>query len=246
MWDCSPENPFVESSCVPPNHGGCDEEPVKWGVLQRLPTYIQARTALFKDVSGDVSQVDITKLGKDDTSLVVDRLVAAFNNDPHLFFDKLKQRFNVVGLQFPKVEVRFEHLEVNAFVQVGTRALPTIPNFVFNMSEAFMRRFGIFRGKRMNMSILNDVSGIIRPSRLTLLLGPPSSGKTTLLLALAGRLGRGLKTSGKIRYNGYELNEFVPQRTSAYVSQRDWHMAEMTVRETIDFSGCCQGAGYKS
>lgn len=29
--------------------------------------------------------------------------------------------------------------------------------------------------------------------RLTLLLGPPSSGKTTLLLALAGRLGRGLE-----------------------------------------------------
>lgn len=29
--------------------------------------------------------------------------------------------------------------------------------------------------------------------RLTLLLGPPSSGKTTLLLALAGRLGPGLQ-----------------------------------------------------
>ncbi|XP_074286370.1 ABC transporter G family member 32-like [Silene latifolia] len=246
MWDCSPENPFAETSCIARIHGECDEAAVKWAALHRLPTCIQATTALFKNVSGDVSQVDITKLGKDDTSLVVDRLVAAFNNDPHLFFYRLKQRFNVVGLQFPKVEIRFEHLEVNAFVQVGTRALPTIPNFVFNMSEAFMRRFGIFRGERMNMSILNDVSGIIRPSRLTLLLGPPSSGKTTLLLALAGRLGRGLKTSGKIRYNGYELNEFVPQRTSAYVSQRDWHMAEMTVRETIDFSGCCQGAGYKS
>lgn len=29
--------------------------------------------------------------------------------------------------------------------------------------------------------------------RMTLLLGPPSSGKTTLLLALAGRLGSDLK-----------------------------------------------------
>jgi len=28
---------------------------------------------------------------------------------------------------------------------------------------------------------------------MTLLLGPPSSGKTTLLLALAGRLGKDLK-----------------------------------------------------
>lgn len=43
------------------------------------------------------------------------------------------------------------------------------------------------------MTILDTVSGIVRPSRLTLLLGPPSSGKTTLLLALAGRLGPDLQ-----------------------------------------------------
>lgn len=31
---------------------------------------------------------------------------------------------------------------------------------------------------------------------MTLLLGPPSSGKTTLLLALAGRLGSNLQVCG--------------------------------------------------
>lgn len=51
--------------------------------------------------------------------------------------------------------------------------------------------------------------------------------------------------SGRITYNGHDLKEFVPQRTSAYVSQQDWHMAEMTVRETLDFSGRCQGVGFK-
>ncbi|XP_020248673.1 ABC transporter G family member 31 isoform X1 [Asparagus officinalis] len=80
---------------------------------------------------------------------------------------------------------------------------------------------------------------------MTLLLGPPSSGKTTLLLALAGRLGSALQMSGKITYNGHGLNEFVPQRTSAYVSQQDWHAGEMTVRETLEFSGRCQGVGIK-
>ena len=43
--------------------------------------------------------------------------------------------FYSVGLEFPKVEVRFEHLKVNALVHVGKRALPTIPNSIFNMSE---------------------------------------------------------------------------------------------------------------
>ena len=51
--------------------------------------------------------------------------------------------------------------------------------------------------------------------------------------------------SGKIAYNGHELREFVPQRTSAYVSQQDCHIAEMTVKETLEFSRCCQGVGFK-
>ncbi|KAK1282882.1 Pleiotropic drug resistance protein 6 [Acorus calamus] len=80
---------------------------------------------------------------------------------------------------------------------------------------------------------------------MTLLLGPPSSGKTTLLLALAGRLGPDLQISGEITYNGHRFNEFVPQRTSAYVSQHDWHVAEATVREALEFSGRCQGVGIK-
>ncbi|XP_040361605.1 ABC transporter G family member 31-like isoform X2 [Rosa chinensis] len=51
--------------------------------------------------------------------------------------------------------------------------------------------------------------------------------------------------SGSTTYNGHGLNEFVPQRTSAYVSQQDWFAVEMTVRETLDFAGRCQGVGFK-
>lgn len=40
-----------------------------------------------------------------------------------------------VHLEFPKIEVRFQNLKVDAYVHVGSRALPTIPNFIFNMSE---------------------------------------------------------------------------------------------------------------
>lgn len=54
-----------------------------------------------------------------------------------------------------------------------------------------------------------------------------------------------LKTSGKITYNGHGLNEFVAPRTAAYVSQQDQHIAEMTVRETLEFAGQCQGVGFK-
>lgn len=39
------------------------------------------------------------------------------------------------------------------------------------------------------------------------------------------------------------MEEFVPQRTSAYISQHDLHIGEMTVRETLAFSARCQGVG---
>ncbi|KAI3987102.1 hypothetical protein MKX01_036892 [Papaver californicum] len=82
-------------------------------------------------------------------------------------------------------------------------------------------------------------------SRLTLLLGPPASGKTTFLQALAGELDRSLRETGKITYCGHEFSEFIPQRTSAYISQHDLHYAQMTVRETLDFSGRCLGVGTR-
>lgn len=51
--------------------------------------------------------------------------------------------------------------------------------------------------------------------------------------------------TGKITYCGHEFSEFIPQRTSAFISQHDLHNGEMTVRETLDFSGRCLGVGTR-
>lgn len=53
------------------------------------------------------------------------------------------------------------------------------------------------------------------------------------------------QTRGEITYNGHMLDEFVPQKTSAYISQNDIHVGEMTVKETLDFSARCQGVGSR-
>lgn len=51
-----------------------------------------------------------------------------------------------------------------------------------------------------------------------------------------------LQKTGSITYNGHEIDEFYVRRTSAYISQTDNHIPELTVRETLDFGARCQGA----
>ncbi|XVF47913.1 hypothetical protein PTKIN_Ptkin03bG0148200 [Pterospermum kingtungense] len=49
----------------------------------------------------------------------------------------------------------------------------------------------------------------------------------------------------EITYNGHGMEEFVPQRTAAYISEYDVHIGEMTVREALAFSARCQGVGSR-
>ncbi|KAL5572721.1 hypothetical protein UlMin_022318 [Ulmus minor] len=242
MWN-SAENVFARSASF--KEQGDDEEALRWAALERLPTYSRVRRGIFKDIVGETKEIDVSELEAQEQKLLLERLINSVDDDPEQFFDRMRRRFDAVDLEFPKIEVRYQNLKVQSFVHVGSRALPTIPNFVSNMAEALLRKLRIYRGNRSKLTILDSISGIIKPSRLTLLLGPPSSGKTTLLLALAGRIGPDLQMSGSITYNGHGFKEFVPQRTSAYVSQQDWHVAEMTVRETLEFAGRCQGVGFK-
>ncbi|KAF5456683.1 hypothetical protein F2P56_026134 [Juglans regia] len=220
-----------------------DEEALKWATLERLPTYVRIRRGILTDTEGQAREIDIKTLGLLERKALLDGLVEIAEKDNEKFLLKLKDRIDRVGLDIPTVEVRFEHLNVEAEIYVGSRALPTICNFLVNMLEGFLNNLPIHQSRKIPLPILQDVSGIIKPKRMTLLLGPPSSGKTTLLLALAGKLDKDLKFSGSVTYNGYGMKDFVPQRTSAYVSQHDLHIGEMTVRETLAFAARCQGVG---
>ncbi|XP_059459725.1 pleiotropic drug resistance protein 1-like [Corylus avellana] len=221
-----------------------DEEALKWAALERLPTYSRLRRGILtNNAEGEAREIDIKALELQGRKALLDRLVKIAEEDNEKFLLKLKDRIDRVGLDIPTVEVRFEHLNVEAEVYVGSRALPTICNFVVNMLEGFLNYLHIHPSRKIPLPILQDVSGIIKPQRMTLLLGPPSSGKTTILLALAGQLGKDLKISGSVTYNGHGMEEFVPQRISAYISQYDLHIGEMTVRETLAFAARCQGVG---
>ncbi|GAA0166134.1 ATP-binding cassette [Lithospermum erythrorhizon] len=222
-----------------------DEEALKWAALEKLPTFDRLRKGLLFGSQGAAQEIDVNNLDYQDKKKLIERLVKTTEEDNEKFLLKLRDRLDRVGIDLPTIEVRYEHLNIEAETYVGSRALPSFSNFAMNAVEGVLNTLHILPSRKKHLNILRDISGIIQPCRLTLLLGPPSSGKTTLLLALAGRLDSELKTTGRVSYNGHGVEEFVPQRTSAYISQHDLHIGEMTVRETLEFSGRCQGVGTR-
>ncbi|CAN1121692.1 Pleiotropic drug resistance protein 1 [Linum perenne] len=239
VWRNNPSDVFSSSS-----REENDEEALKWAALEKLPTYDRLRKGILASASKtELSEIDIHNLGVEERKVLLDRLVKVADKDNEKFLTKFKNRIDRVGVELPTIEVRYEHLNVEAEATVGSKALPTFINFSVGIFTGIFDMLHLLPNKKRHLTILHDVSGVIKPARMTLLLGPPSSGKTSLLLALAGRLDPNLKVSGRVTYNGHDMNEFIPQKTSAYISQHDLHMGELTVRETLAFAARVQGVG---
>ncbi|XP_061995123.1 pleiotropic drug resistance protein 3-like [Rosa rugosa] len=234
-----------------------EEAQLQWAAIERLPTFRRLRTSLFDlgdsengKTSGEECAgkkvVDVTKLGADERHLFIEKIIKHIEHDNLRLLQKMRERIDRVNVKLPTVEVRYKSLCVEAECEVVQgKPLPTLWNSLLSLLSVF-RKVMWCKSQDAKISVLTDVSGVIKPSRITLLLGPPGCGKTTFLLALAGKLDKSLKVAGEISYNGYKLDEFVPQKTSAYISQHDLHVPEMTVRETIEFSARCQGVGSRA
>ncbi|KAK4480407.1 hypothetical protein RD792_013480 [Penstemon davidsonii] len=226
-----------------------DQDELMWAAIERLPTYDRMRKGILKQVLDDGrvvrEEVDFANLGIQEKKHLMENILKVVEEDNEKFLLRLRDRTDRVEIDTPKVEVRFEHLSIEGDTYSGSRALPTLLNSTLNVIEGMLEKVKIIPSRKRVVKILHDVSGIIKPSRMTLLLGPPGAGKTTLLKALAADLDKDLRASGRITYCGHEMSEFIPQRTCSYISQHDLHHGEMTVRETLNFSGRCLGVGTR-
>jgi len=106
-------------------------------------------------------------------------------------------------------------------------------------------------GPKHKFHVLKDLSGKISSQKLTLLMGPPSSGKTSLLKALAGQLVLGSShLDGEILYNGVDLraatDKYLIGKLASYVDEKEEHAATLTVKEVCEFAFRMTSGGHHS
>ncbi|KAK9179093.1 hypothetical protein WN943_028290 [Citrus x changshan-huyou] len=128
------------------------------------------------------------------------KLIKHIENYNLRLLHRIRKRVDGVGVRLPTVEVRYKNLGVEAECEVvHGKPLPSL----WNTTKSMLSGFTNLLGPKQEVKI-----------KMTLLLGPPGCGKTTLLSALSDNLSHSLKVSGEASYSGYRLDEFVPQKTS--------------------------------
>ncbi|XP_076902347.1 pleiotropic drug resistance protein 1-like [Bidens hawaiensis] len=130
VWRSSGNDVFSRSS-----REDDDEEALKWASLEKLPTFDRLKKGLLFGSSGPSNEIDVGDLGFDQRKHLLDRLVKVADEDNEKFLLKLRHRIDRVGIDLPTIEVRFEHLTVEADVNTGSRALPSFINFHIDIFE---------------------------------------------------------------------------------------------------------------
>ncbi|TMW67499.1 hypothetical protein Poli38472_011119 [Pythium oligandrum] len=151
-----------------------------------------------------------------------------------------------MGRGLPRMEVRFRNLSLSTQVAVDSEGKSHgIPTVASSFKQA-LQHFIPGKKHKATKHILKDISGVFKPGTMTLVLGQPGSGKSSLLKVLSGRfpLTSSVDFEGDISYNGVDssdITRLLPQFAS-YVTQRDCHFPTMTVKETLAFAHECCGA----
>ncbi|GMF16890.1 unnamed protein product [Phytophthora lilii] len=150
-----------------------------------------------------------------------------------------------LGQAMPQMEVRFHNVFISADIVVKDEdnfkvELPTLINTVKMAAARYSAKKHVVKKE-----ILRNVSGVLKPGTMTLVLGQPGSGKCSLLKVLGGRFptNKRVHIEGDVTYDGTpqeHLLHRLPQFVSL-VDQHDKHFPTLTVKETLEFANACKG-----
>uniref|UniRef100_K3WZL5 ABC-2 type transporter transmembrane domain-containing protein n=1 Tax=Globisporangium ultimum (strain ATCC 200006 / CBS 805.95 / DAOM BR144) TaxID=431595 RepID=K3WZL5_GLOUD len=166
---------------------------------------------------------------------------ALMAHGPHVLHDHIATKLEAaLGRALPQMEVRFNNISISADVVIIEEDSPKseLPTLLNSVKKSLSR----FNAKKQvaHKEILKNVSGVFKPGTITLILGQPGSGKSSLMKLLSGRfpVEKNITIEGDIAYNGVsqqEIKKRLPQ-FAAYVNQRDKHFPTLTVKETLEFA----------
>jgi ABC-type multidrug transport system ATPase subunit/ABC-type multidrug transport system permease subunit len=150
-----------------------------------------------------------------------------------------KQLEPALGCELPQMEVRCTDLSVVAEVPVVKKSseLPSVYNSLKHGVQNYTASRHVTQKR-----ILNHVDAVFEPSTITLVLGQPGSGKTSLMKVLSGQLPmKNISIEGDVTYNGRTWKELLPKlpQLAAYVPQSDKHFPSLSVQETLEFAHAC-------
>lgn len=154
---------------------------------------------------------------------------------------------HAIGSPLPGMDVRFRALTVRAKFTIYPPSFGRsiqVPTLLSPLKKGVQRLLS--RQHVVHKDILKDVTGVFLPGRVTLVLGLPGSGKSTLMKVLSGRfpISKQIDFTGEVAYNDMK-REHILDRIARYVSYADAtdeHYGRMTVEETFNFaSACCAG-----
>ncbi|TID13152.1 hypothetical protein CANINC_005008 [Pichia inconspicua] len=90
--------------------------------------------------------------------------------------------------------------------------------------------------------VIKDVTGFCEPGTMTLVLGRPGAGCSTLLKVLAGEMKTYINLEGELYYNGLPYKDMFKffKQVLVYNPELDVHLPYLTVGETLSFAVACK------
>ncbi|KAI8917027.1 ABC-2 type transporter-domain-containing protein [Powellomyces hirtus] len=167
------------------------------------------------------------------------------------FLDAKRKSAEGAGFEVPKVVLTYKNLEVYGdpviqpgIATVGQQAwkffnpLPHLEKLIRTITRTTLP-------KPIGRQILFPLEGFVKPGEMTLVLGRPGAGCSTLLRTLANVTEGLSQIKGEVHYNGIERVLFKERYSSAiaYSPEDDPHYASLTVRQTLRFALECRVGG---
>lgn len=135
-----------------------------------------------------------------------------------------------VGLVFKNLSVKGKGL--------GAALQPTLSDLFLGLP----RRLKLGKGATLNKppirTILNNITGCIRPGEMLLVLGKPGSGCSTFLKALANQRFGYESVEGEVTYGGTDAKIMAKDYRGeiVYNPEEDLHYATLSVKRTLAFA----------